>query len=52
MPPSKNFETLHKQVTERPGAAERLAALRAETLAEIRLYQLDTNTDHLESEAE
>ena len=36
----KNFSELRKQVDARPGAAERLAAKRAETLEEIRLYEL------------
>jgi hypothetical protein len=34
------FSELRKQVETRPGAAERLAAKRAETLEEIRLYEL------------
>lgn len=34
------FSELRKQVEERPGAAEGLAAKRAETLEEIRLYEL------------
>ncbi len=36
----KNFSELRKQVEARPGAAKRLAAKRAETLEEIRLYEL------------
>ena len=36
----KNFSELAKQVEARPGAKERLAALRAETLEEIRLFEL------------
>ena len=36
----KKFSELRKQVDERPGAAERLAAKRADTLEEIRLYEL------------
>lgn len=36
----KSFSELRKQVEARPGAAERLAAHRAETLEEIRLYEL------------
>jgi transcriptional regulator with XRE-family HTH domain len=35
-----NFSDLHKEVTDHPGAKERLAAKRTETLEEIRLYQL------------
>jgi predicted transcriptional regulator len=34
------FSELRKEVEGRPGARERLAALRAETLEEIRLYEL------------
>lgn len=34
------FSELRKQVEARPGAAERLAAKRAETLEEMRLYEL------------
>jgi DNA-binding Xre family transcriptional regulator len=34
------FSELRKQVEARPGAAERLAAKRAQTLEEIRLYEL------------
>lgn len=34
------FSELRKQVEARPGATERLAAQRAETLEEIRLYEL------------
>ncbi len=36
----KNFSELRAQVEARPGAAERLAELRAETLEEIRLYEV------------
>jgi DNA-binding Xre family transcriptional regulator len=36
----KNFNELRAQVEARPGAAGRLAELRAETLDEIRLYEL------------
>ncbi len=34
------FSELRKQVEERPGAGERLSKLRAETLDEVRLYEL------------
>lgn len=34
------FSELRKQVVERPGARDRLAAKRAETVQEIRLYEL------------
>lgn len=37
---TKNYRNLHDQVMARPGAAERLAALRGDTLAEIGLYKL------------
>ncbi|MGH3441416.1 MAG: helix-turn-helix domain-containing protein [Nitriliruptorales bacterium] len=40
MPSTKNYRRLHDQVLARPGAADRLAALREETLAEIGLYEL------------
>ena len=40
MPSTKNYRNLHDQVVARPGAAERLAALREDTLAEISLYEL------------
>lgn len=38
--PRKNFSELREQVVARPGAKDRLAARRAETLEEIRLYEL------------
>ena len=38
--PSPKYEALHEKVLSRPGASERLAALRRETLAEIGLYEL------------
>ena len=37
---AKSYRTLHEQVVARPGAPERLAALRAETLAEIGLHDI------------
>ena len=37
MPGTKPYRELHDRVTARPGAAERLAALRHDTLAEIGL---------------
>ncbi len=40
MPNTKSYRELHDRVTARPGAAERLAALRQDTLAEIGLYEL------------
>jgi len=40
MPTTKNYQDLHDTVAERPGASERLAALREDTLAEIGLFDL------------
>lgn len=40
MPTTKNYHELHNKVVARPGARERLAELRHETLAEIGLYEL------------
>lgn len=40
MPKTKNYQNLHERVLERPGARERLNALREETLMEIGLYEL------------
>ena len=40
MPRTKSYQRLHERVVSRPGAVERLAALREETLAEIGLYEL------------
>ena len=40
MPKTKSYQKLHEEIESRPGAAERLAALREETLAEIGLYEL------------
>lgn len=40
MPSTKDYRDLRDQVMARPGAAERLAALREDTLAEIGLYEL------------
>lgn len=41
--PRTKFSDLRKDVEARPGAVERLAAKRAETLEEIRLYELRHN---------
>lgn len=49
MPDTKNFRDLHEQVLARPGAAERLAALRKETLAEIGLYEMRRHLDWSQS---
>ena len=40
MPATKNYNDLHSKVSTRPGATERLSALRDETLTEIGLYEL------------
>lgn len=40
MPSTKNYRKLHDEVLSRPGAMERLVALRDETLAEIGLHEL------------
>ena len=40
MPSTHKYKDLHDRVAARPGASERLAALRQETLAEIGLYEL------------
>lgn len=40
MPKTKPYRLLHDRVIARPGAAERIAKLRQETLAEIPLYEL------------
>ena len=37
MPSTKNYRQLHNRIVATPGAAERLAGLRKETLAEVRL---------------
>ena len=49
MPSTKNYKGLHEQVIGRPGAAERLAALRQETLAEIGLYEMRRHLDWSQS---
>lgn len=40
MPSAKSYKLLHEQVVARPGAEERLAALRESTLEEIGRYEL------------
>ena len=40
MSSTKSYRTLHDQVVARPGALQRLASLRHETLAEIGLFEL------------
>ncbi len=50
MPRSKNYLRLHDEVLARPGAAERLASLRSETLAEIGLHTLRRALDHSQAD--
>ncbi len=40
MPSTRSYQRLHEQVIARPGAVERLAELRKETLAEINLQEI------------
>ena len=40
VPKTKNYRHLHNQVIARPGASDRLASLREETLDEIGLFEL------------
>ena len=42
MPKTKNFRVLHDQVMARSGAAEEIDKFREETLAEIGLYELQS----------
>ena len=49
MPNTKSYRDLHDQVLARPGEAERLAALRKETLAEIGLYEMRRHMDWSQS---
>ena len=49
MPNTKRYQELHEQVMARPGAAERLAALRKESLAEIGLYEMRRHLDWSQS---
>jgi DNA-binding XRE family transcriptional regulator len=50
MPSTKSYRKLHDQVIARPGAADRLAALRDETLTEIGLYELRRALDRSQME--
>jgi transcriptional regulator with XRE-family HTH domain len=50
MASTKNYSQLHEKVLARPGAAERLAALRADTLTEIALYELRRATERSQVE--
>ena len=47
---AKYYKQLHDRVIARPGAVERLAALRQETLAEIGLYEMRRQLDCSQSE--
>lgn len=46
----KDYRALHREVLARPGAAERLAVLRGETLAEIGLYALRRTLDRSQTD--
>jgi len=50
MPSTKSYSELHNKVSRREGATERLEVLRAETLAEIGLYELRRALDQSQSE--
>lgn len=50
MPSTKSYRELHDQVIAHPGAAERLAALRNETLADIGLFDLRRALDRSQTE--
>ncbi len=50
MPSTRDYKELHDRVVARPGANERLAALREQTLAEIDLHDLRRALDVSQSE--
>lgn len=50
MSAAKSYSDLHDKVVARPGATERLAALREETLAEIGLHELRRMLDRSQTE--
>ena len=50
MPSTKDYRDLRDQIMARPGAAERLAALREDTLAEIALYELRRALDRSQAD--
>ena len=50
MPSTKKYRSLHDKVTARPGATERLAALRDQTLTEIGLYELRRALDRSQTD--
>ncbi|MBM4410524.1 MAG: helix-turn-helix domain-containing protein [Chloroflexi bacterium] len=45
MPKTRPYRSLHEQVIARPGAKERVAALREEALAEVGLFELRRSQD-------
>lgn len=47
MSSTKSYRKLHEEVISRPGATERLAALRRETLVEIGLYEFRRAVERL-----
>ncbi len=47
---ARNYRDLHEKVVARPGAPERLAALREATVAEIGLYELRRALDRSQAE--
>ena len=49
MPNTRNFRELREQVLAKPGAAERMAEIRKEALAEIGLYELRKRLDWSQS---
>ena len=49
MPNTRNFRELREQVLAKPGAAERMAEIRKEALAEIGLYELRKHLDWSQS---
>jgi DNA-binding XRE family transcriptional regulator len=50
MPSTKSYRDLRNAVLARPGSAERLAALRADTVAEIGLYELRRALDRSQAD--
>ncbi|MCY3560005.1 MAG: XRE family transcriptional regulator [bacterium] len=50
MPRTKSYRDLHDRVAERPGAAERLSALRLDTLAEIGLHELRSSLERSQAD--
>ena len=47
---ARNYRALHEEVIARPGAPDRLAALREATVAEIGLYELRRALDRSQAE--